>query len=393
MPTSTPPSILLAAATPESFEEVRPLLGPAGEVECRPLTEMGEADPVACSLLVLDAAGAEAPPTAVVHRWRARLGERWVPVLWLGADRAGHAAALAAGADACLARPFALGEVAAQAQALVRRQQAFARHYDRAGEAQVINQRLHQVYQQIDADLELARHIHKGFLPSKLPAVGRARFAVAHRPRSRLGGDSYDVRRLDEEHVAFYIADAMGHGGPASGLLTIFLKKSVQPKEIVGRAYRLVPPNEVLGRVNRELIGLGVPEPPLVTMLYAHVNCRDGQVSFARAAHPAPLYVPAEGEPAFWPSSGPLLGAFAADFPAQSRQLLPGDKLLLYTDGFGPGGDDPSAADRVKAAAGRCRALPVAAFVDAVARELLDEDGKPDDLTVLALEFRSGPVG
>jgi serine phosphatase RsbU (regulator of sigma subunit) len=388
MPTTSAPRICLAAATPERLEEVRPLLDPVGAVDARPAAEAADDDPAGYALLVLDAPAEQAGP--LLRGWRGRLGEFWVPVLWLTDDRAGHASALAAGADVCLARPFAPGELTAQAQALVRRQQAFARAAGRAAEAAAINQRLNQLYQQMDADLELARNIHKGFLPPALPDVQRARFAVAHRPRSRVGGDSYDVCRLDEEHVGFYVADAMAYGMPASSLLTIFLKKSVQPKEVVGRAYRLVPPDEVLGKVNRELLGLGLPETPVVTMLYAHLNCRDGELSFARAAHPAPLYVPAGGEPELWPSTGPLLGAFDAAFAVQTRQLNPGDKVLLYTDGFRPAGEVAGAAEDLLAAAGRHRDLPLAALVDSVTRDLLEQTRQPDDLTVLGVEMRPG---
>src|SRR5205823_5478182 len=80
----------------------------------------------------------------------------------------------------------------------------------RAADVQTVNQQLQQVYQQVDADLELARHIHRGFLPRSLPSPHRARFAVCYRPRSRVGGDFFDVARLDEEHAGFWVADAMG---------------------------------------------------------------------------------------------------------------------------------------------------------------------------------------
>src|SRR5437762_898331 len=106
--------------------------------------------------------------------------------------------------------------------------------------------------------------------------VGPVRFAVSYRPCGQVGGDFYDVFRLDEHHVGFYVADAMGHGVPAS-LLTIFLKKAVQPKEVTGSRYRLVPPGEVLGRLNRELIDQQLAQMPFITMVYGLLNCSDGR--------------------------------------------------------------------------------------------------------------------
>jgi sigma-B regulation protein RsbU (phosphoserine phosphatase) len=259
----------------------------------------------------------------------------------------------------------------------------------RAAEAQNLNQKLLQAYQQIDGDSELTRRIHRGFLPRTLPEIGKVRFAVVYRPRSRIGGDFYDVMRLDEEHVGLYVADAMGRGLPASSLLSIFVKKSLSPKEILGRSYRLVPPGEVLDRLNRELLNLSLPEPPFVTMLYAQLNCREGSITFARAAHPHPFYVPIEGEPEYWHAAGTLLGVFESEFPLQQKQLRHGDKIIFFSDGVHPPTTGPgSLHDPLVEAAKRHRALSVQPFADSVARDLLDESRQPEDFTLLVLEYQ-----
>src|SRR5439155_16440186 len=180
--------------------------------------------------------------------------------------------------------------------------------------------------QQIEMDLKLARRLQASFLPRTLPEVGPVRFAVHYRPCGQVGGDFYDVMRLDEHHVGFYIADAMGHGVPAS-LLTIFLKKAVQAKEVSAASYRLVPPEVVLARLNRELMGQGLADLPLITMIYGLLDCRSGALQFARAAHPHPIYLPRTGDPQQWQTPGTLLGVFEAEYPAVERVLRPGDKL------------------------------------------------------------------
>ena len=180
----------------------------------------------------------------------------------------------------------------------------------------------------------------------------------------------------------------MGRGLPASSLLSIFVKKCLQPKEILGRSYRLVPPGEVLDRLNRELLNLNLPEPPFVTMLYAQLNCRDGSVSFARAAHPHPLHVPADGEPAYWHAAGTLLGVFESEFPMQQKQLNPGEKLILFSDGVHPPTTGPgSLHDPLVESAQRHRALSVQSFVDAVSRDMLEESRHPEDFTMLVVEM------
>ena len=328
---------------------------------------------------------------ALCRRWRIELGEHYVPIIWLCFDNSAAllTGALDSGADVCIPRPISPSHLLAQAKSLLRVQHMNARLAGRAAESQQINQRLQQAYQQIDSDLEMSRRIHRGFLPRTLPEVHQAHFAVCYRPRSRVGGDFYDVMRLDEEHVGVYVADAMGKGLPASSLLSIFVKKSLKVKEITGRSYRIVPPNEVMVGLNRELVALGLAEPPFVTMLYMQLNCRDGAVSFARASHPLPLYVPASGELEYWSATGTLLGVFEADFPGQTRQLRASDKVILSSDGVNPsGGTPPGGRDILIDLAAKYRTEPLAEFVDHLSRDMLEQSRSSEDFTMVGLEYR-----
>src|SRR5438874_7213701 len=143
-----------------------------------------------------------------------------------------------------------------------------------AAECAGVREQLQQAYQQLDRDLDFCRRIQRSLLPQTLPNLPPARFAVYYRPCGRAGGDSYDVCRLDEDHIGFYLADVIGHGLPAS-LLTIFLKEAIRLKEIVGREYRLLAPHEVLQHLNRELLEQAVAVNPFITMLYAVFDRRD----------------------------------------------------------------------------------------------------------------------
>jgi len=388
MPQAPPPRLLLAG-DPARLD-ARAALETAGFTVWP--TGLSGIDPaeVARSQAVLLGVTARVLPTtqALCRRWRIELGEHYVPIVWLADDDIPAVAGLDAGADVVL-RPSAIPDhLVAQTKALLRIQHLHGRLSSRAAEAQNLNQKLQQAYQQIDGDSELTRRIHRGFLPRTLPEVGRARFAVVYRPRSRIGGDFYDVMRLDENHVGLYVADAMGRGLPASSLLSIFVKKGLTTKEILGKSYRLVPPGEVLDRLNRELLNLSLPEPPFVTMLYAQLDCRDGSLTFARAAHPHPLYVPPDGEPLYWHAAGTLLGVFESEFPVQQKKLEIGDKLVLFSDGVHPPATGPGALhDPLVDAVKRYRHLAVQPFIDSVARDLLEESRHPEDFTLLAAEI------
>ena len=148
-----------------------------------------------------------------------------------------------------------------------------------------------------------------------------------------------------------------------------------------------MPPNEVLQHLNRALIDQALPDMPFVTMLYFLINCRSGELTFARAAHPHPVHIPAGGEPQSWHSSGGLLGVFHDQFPVQKQKLAPGDKLLLYTDGLDPNESGSRAGlERLRVAAARHTGLPIRELVDRLAMELLDRTSQADDCTLLGIE-------
>lgn len=329
---------------------------------------------------------------AQTRRWRGELGDRAVPVLWVLPFPSAEITAkgLDAGADACLVRPIEPAVFAAQVRAMARSHAAAARLADRAAEARLLGDQLQKAYARLDGELDMARRVQRAFLPRALPVVGAARFAVCHRPRSRVGGDFYDVRRIDERHVGFVLGDVLGTGSAAGGLLGLFVNLSAQFKDITGNRYRLVPPDEVLTRVNRELIGLGLDDPPLVALLAGVLNAETGAVSVARAGLPAPVYVPHSGDPETWSVPGPFLGTADATCPPREGRLHPGDKLVIGTDGTRPEGTTAAGADVLAEVAGRHRGLTGQAFADAVARELLPHVRHPDDFTLLVVEVAGG---
>jgi sigma-B regulation protein RsbU (phosphoserine phosphatase) len=347
----------------------------------------------ACPLVLIDGSGgkpAQEEALGLCRRLRARLEENFVPLLFLtdAPDAETRLASFEAGADTCLLRPFAPRELLAQVAALLRIKETHDRLAGRAAEVGRINKRLQQAYLQLDSELALAQRIQTSFLPHSLPQVPHVRFAVNYLLCGRVGGDFYDVFRLDEQHVGFYVADAMGHGVPAS-LLTIFVKKGVKAKEVFGQQYRLIPPDEVLGRLNRDLIEQQLSEQPFITMAYALFNHQDGTLQFARAGHPYPVYVPRCGDVELWRQEGLLLGVLEARFPCHGYRLSPGDKLLLYSDGIDSAVFEglPAGADSLLACAVRHRDLPVQEFVARLTRDLFGASAPPDDLTLLGLEM------
>ena len=189
----------------------------------------------------------------------------------------------------------------------------------------------------MDEELRLAARLQREFLPVKMPKVEGLEICFLYRPATYVSGDIFDAVRLDEDHVGLFIADAVGHGVPAA-LITVHIKQSLKVKEIgrhLPKNYRLIPPSDVLAVLNREMINLQAGSVRTATALYGTFNFRTREFTFARAGHPLPLLLHADGSSELLESEGPLLGVFPDEpFEQKTVKLAAGDRLLFYSDGF-----------------------------------------------------------
>jgi sigma-B regulation protein RsbU (phosphoserine phosphatase) len=187
--------------------------------------------------------------------------------------------------------------------------------------------------QRFDEELRLAARLQQEFLPKQLPQVGRLHFHTLFRPAGYVSGDLYDVMRLDEKNVGFYMADAVGHGMPAA-LLTMFIKNALVTKQITDGKYRLLTPSETMSRLNEAMIEQNLSASTFATAIYGMIDTEALTVSFARGGHPHPMLMRADGTVAPLESDGCLLGVFAGEpYEQKSAQLAPGDRLIIYSDG------------------------------------------------------------
>lgn len=245
----------------------------------------------------------------------------------------------------------------------------------------------------LDEELRLAARIQQDFLPKSLPQIGDVHFHTLFRPAGYVSGDLYDVMRLDERHIAFYLADAVGHGMPAA-LLTMFLKHSLVTKEVGPDGYRLLPPSEAMRRLNESFVSQALTHASFATALYGMIDVRTHQVTLARAGHPVPLILRTNGTLDRIEADGGLLGVFPDEvFTDGTATLEPGDRLVLFTDGvemgFGGSAAPDDAAWRMElqqrgALDGSALLLDLSRCLDSSAGSL---DPK-DDLTVIVVENR-----
>jgi len=166
-----------------------------------------------------------------------------------------------------------------------------------------------------------------------MPDSDRLRWAAVFLPAECVSGDIYDVARLDEQHIGFYVADVVGHGMPAA-LLTIFLKQALVMRQTTGSSYQIFSPAEVIANLNLRMTAQKFSGNLFATCCYCLLNTETLELTYARGGHPYPILIrPRKGLQRL-EAQGSLLGIFEnAKYAQQTIRLHSGDKLLLYSDG------------------------------------------------------------
>lgn len=256
----------------------------------------------------------------------------------------------------------------------------------------LVGRHLDRRFAENNEEMRLASQLQRQFLPRRLPEAPGLGCGVLYRPAGWVSGDIYDVVPVGPHHVAFYIADAVGHGAAAS-LLTVFIKQNLQ--QGVDADGDLPCPSDRLGRLNQALLAAELNDAQFVTAVYGVLDCRRRVLTFARGGHPHPLLFEPDGSCVPLKVDGGLLG-FRADqeFPSSTVQLDRGHKLVLHSDGLEAAfaGDlvEPGGDGHYRRELGRCMGLSAAAIAARLG-ELMDQQRgslhPEDDVTMLVFDL------
>lgn len=180
----------------------------------------------------------------------------------------------------------------------------------------------------IQNELGLANGMQQSILPAKFPEGDSYRIHGIMEPARNVGGDFFDIVRLDADRYGLAIADVSDKGVPAA----LFMMSS--RTLLKGAAVGTLDPSRVLNEVNDLLIEdnrTGM----FVTMLYGIFDPETGEFEYANGGHNPPLLARANGTTEYLDMpEGIALGLFSEiSFGKKKITLEKGDALILYTDG------------------------------------------------------------
>jgi serine phosphatase RsbU (regulator of sigma subunit) len=230
----------------------------------------------------------------------------------------------------------------------------------------------------LEVELERARAVQCGLLPSDSPTLEGFELAARCLPAREVGGDFYDWQAHEGEAI-LTVGDVMGKGVPAALL-------AATVRAVIRALAHKNPPGAALDLLSDTLAGDLERTASFVTLFHAHLSASKHEVHYVDAGHGHALIRRANGKierlarggrPVGFPARGP--------YRESTLRLDAGDILLVHSDGLCEGRAKEHARTPEELLAGAAVDEPAAAIVDDLILRAPKAD-IVDDVTVLALK-------
>ena len=245
-------------------------------------------------------------------------------------------------------------------------------------------------------EMQLAEEIQKALIPSRLPEVQGFNIGTIYKAARMVGGDLFDIMKIDDETFGIVVADVSGKGVPGS--LVMSMVRTVLRLEARGSHSA----KDVLVRVNN-FVADDIRPGMFVTILLAIINTKNRKINFASAGHNPIIHfnhdtleaksINAPGMPV-----GLIANQeeFASAMETAEIEMGENDFLLIYTDGVTEGrgyNKDAYGVDRLQELLkinAEKSGSDMARIIESDIARFVGKSEQHDDITMVILRSCSG---
>lgn len=244
--------------------------------------------------------------------------------------------------------------------------------------------------ERLQQEMTVAQAMQRKLLPQELPECSNFDIDAVSSMAQEVGGDYYDFAILDEDRIGIIVGDVSGKGVPAAfymaevkGIFQSLSKLCRSPKEFVVKA-------------NSALIGT-IDRRSFISVLYAILNLKTGQLVMSRAGHCPMLHVTSNRTEYVRPTglglglaNGPL---FENATEEKTINLKAGDVCIFYSDGITESRgvrEEELGYERLKEIVGRVKGGSASEIKEEIlrgVREYTENTNVEDDMTLIVLKW------
>lgn len=184
--------------------------------------------------------------------------------------------------------------------------------------------------QKMNQELELAEKIQSHLLPRNLSVHPQLEIATFIKAHYKVGGDFFDIIKINEDEIFFCIADVSGKG-ISSALLVSSLQAHIHAH--VARNTTKPSIKSIVGHLNKSLYELTNGEK-FVTIFLGIINFKKRTISYVNAGHIPPIFFLKKKIVHLENGCIPLGIMPITKIEVGNLPFYEGDILFCYTDGF-----------------------------------------------------------
>ena len=181
--------------------------------------------------------------------------------------------------------------------------------------------------ERLDKELQVASEIQNLLIPQEIPQSKFMEIAAEYIPCKEVGGDFYDIIKLDNDRFIFVVADVSGKGIPGAlvvsnmqATLRAFLEYSDDLLPVVSRLNEAIIRQTTTDRYITFFIGL-----------YDH---KKSKLTYINAGHNPPLLINKKGDMQELKTGGIFIGFMPWEYELEEISFNKDDTLVMYTDGL-----------------------------------------------------------
>lgn len=188
-----------------------------------------------------------------------------------------------------------------------------------------------QQYDKMKSDIEFAKQIQTTALPEDGIYFNKIMLNSKYCPSEELGGDIFDIVKLDKDNIIIYMADVSGHGIKSS-LITMFLRQILRGLKDKG-----LDLNIALNEMTKSFNDLKLGDDKYFSIAMVLFNTQKMNLTILNAGHNClPIIINEDKEVKEIKVYGLPVCSIAGEtiHKTETISIKKGNKLILYTDGI-----------------------------------------------------------